>query len=117
MQHPERSVYNLESLKIAGQVSEQVHRSHGSVANISTGWKMAQICTYGALPILPEASVLQYAIECFEGIKVCRAYDGIEIRILDVANGFPRLRRVQRFSLDYSSTNIIASRVRICQYH
>jgi hypothetical protein len=41
----------------------------------------------------------------------------LEIRILEVANGFPRLRRVQLIPLDYSSTNIIVRRMRICQYH
>jgi branched-chain amino acid aminotransferase len=41
----------------------------------SRGWKTPEIRAYGPLPIMPSASVLQYATECFEGIKVYRGYD------------------------------------------
>ncbi|UKZ52856.1 hypothetical protein TrVGV298_006643 [Trichoderma virens] len=40
-----------------------------------TGWQAPEIRPYGPLPIMPSASVLQYATECFEGIKIYRGYD------------------------------------------
>ncbi|KAM0263169.1 hypothetical protein ACHAQJ_001324 [Trichoderma viride] len=41
----------------------------------STGWQAPEIRPYGPLPIMPSASVLQYATECFEGIKIYRGHD------------------------------------------
>lgn len=41
----------------------------------TSGWNTPEIRPYGPLPIMPGASVLQYATECFEGIKVYRGYD------------------------------------------
>lgn len=41
----------------------------------STGWQDPEVRPYGPLPIMPSASVLQYATECFEGIKIYRGYD------------------------------------------
>lgn len=41
----------------------------------ATGWNTPELRPYGPLPIMPSASVLQYATECFEGIKVYRGYD------------------------------------------
>ncbi|KAL7929186.1 aminotransferase [Trichoderma chlorosporum] len=41
----------------------------------SIGWQAPEIRPYGPLPIMPSASVLQYATECFEGIKIYRGYD------------------------------------------
>ncbi|RFU78336.1 branched-chain-amino-acid aminotransferase, mitochondrial precursor [Trichoderma arundinaceum] len=39
------------------------------------GWESPEIRPYGPLAILPIASVLQYATECFEGVKIYRGYD------------------------------------------
>ncbi|CAM1505921.1 Fc.00g115580.m01.CDS01 [Cosmosporella sp. VM-42] len=47
------------------------------------GWKIPQIRPFGPLPIMPSASVLQYATECFEGIKIYRGYDG-QLRLFRV---------------------------------
>lgn len=44
--------------------------------NDTTGWTSPEIWPHGPLPLMPSASVLQYASECFEGIKVYRGYDG-----------------------------------------
>ena len=43
--------------------------------NELSGWGHPEIRPYGPLPIMPSASVLQYATGCFEGIKVYRGYD------------------------------------------
>jgi branched-chain amino acid aminotransferase len=44
--------------------------------HISTGWAAPEIRPYGPLSIMPIASVLHYATECFEGLKAYRGYDG-----------------------------------------
>lgn len=41
----------------------------------TSGWNTPQIRPYGPLPIMPGASVLQYATGCFEGIKIYRGHD------------------------------------------
>lgn len=42
----------------------------------NTGWDAPELRPYGALSIMPTASVLHYATECFEGMKFYRGYDG-----------------------------------------
>ncbi|KAH6604486.1 branched-chain amino acid aminotransferase ii [Trichoderma cornu-damae] len=42
----------------------------------SAGWASPEIKPYGPLSLMPTASVLHYATECFEGLKVYRGYDG-----------------------------------------
>lgn len=42
----------------------------------ASGWAAPEIRPYGPLSIMPSASVLQYATECFEGIKAYRGDDG-----------------------------------------
>ena len=44
--------------------------------NETTGWSTPEIKPNGPLSLLPTASCLQYATECFEGLKVYRGYDG-----------------------------------------
>jgi branched-chain amino acid aminotransferase len=41
-----------------------------------TGWEAPELRPYGPLSIMPTASVLHYATECFEGQKAYRGYDG-----------------------------------------
>ncbi len=41
-----------------------------------TGWDAPRLVPYGPLSIMPTASVLHYATECFEGMKLYRGYDG-----------------------------------------
>lgn len=50
------------------------------VWNSSTGWGVPELKPYGPLSIMPTASVLHYATECFEGMKVYRGHDG-ELRL------------------------------------
>ncbi|KAI0973997.1 branched-chain-amino-acid aminotransferase [Xylaria arbuscula] len=40
------------------------------------GWAAPELRPYGPLSLMPTASVLHYATECFEGLKVYRGYDG-----------------------------------------
>lgn len=44
--------------------------------NITTGWQDPEIKPYGPLSLMPTASVLHYATECFEGLRAYRGYDG-----------------------------------------
>lgn len=43
--------------------------------NAETGWAAPQLRPYGPLSLMPTASVLHYATECFEGLKVYRGVD------------------------------------------
>jgi branched-chain amino acid aminotransferase len=47
-----------------------------AVWHASTGWEAPHLKPYGPLMLMPTASVLHYATECFEGMKVYRGYDG-----------------------------------------
>ncbi|KAJ4165075.1 hypothetical protein LMH87_006722 [Akanthomyces muscarius] len=47
-----------------------------AVWKAGSGWEAPQLRPYGALNIMPTASVLNYATECFEGMKAYRGDDG-----------------------------------------
>ncbi|KAK3996716.1 aminotransferase [Cladorrhinum sp. PSN332] len=40
------------------------------------GWSNPELKPYGPLTLMPTASVLHYATECFEGLKAFRGFDG-----------------------------------------
>ena len=42
----------------------------------SSGWDAPSLQPYGPLSLMPTASVLHYATECFEGMKLYRGFDG-----------------------------------------
>ncbi|KAJ0119285.1 branched-chain-amino-acid aminotransferase [Diaporthe amygdali] len=42
----------------------------------SHGWAAPELKPYGPLSLMPTASVLHYATECFEGLKAYRGFDG-----------------------------------------
>ncbi|POS70939.1 branched-chain amino acid aminotransferase [Diaporthe helianthi] len=42
----------------------------------STGWAAPELKPYGPLSLMPTASCLHYATECFEGLKAYRGFDG-----------------------------------------
>jgi len=44
--------------------------------NIQSGWGVPELKPYGPISLMPTASVLHYATECFEGLKVFRGFDG-----------------------------------------
>ncbi|KAG8168567.1 hypothetical protein KVR01_001316 [Diaporthe batatas] len=41
-----------------------------------TGWAAPELKPYGPLSLMPTASCLHYATECFEGLKAYRGFDG-----------------------------------------
>lgn len=41
-----------------------------------TGWAAPELKPYGPFTLMPTASVLHYATECFEGLKAYRGFDG-----------------------------------------
>ncbi|EMR66019.1 putative branched-chain amino acid aminotransferase protein [Eutypa lata UCREL1] len=41
-----------------------------------SGWAAPELRPFGPLSLMPTASVLHYATECFEGLKAYRGYDG-----------------------------------------
>jgi branched-chain amino acid aminotransferase len=47
-----------------------------AVWSASSGWAAPELRPYGNLSLAPTASVLHYATECFEGMKMYRGYDG-----------------------------------------
>ena len=47
-----------------------------AVWKAGTGWEAPELRPYGNLSLAPTASVLHYATECFEGMKMYRGYDG-----------------------------------------
>src|SRR5277367_1445902 len=47
-----------------------------AVWRVETGWDAPELKPYGPFTLMPNASVLHYATECFEGMKVYRGYDG-----------------------------------------
>lgn len=47
-----------------------------AVWKATTGWEAPELKPYGNFSLAPTASVLHYATECFEGMKLYRGYDG-----------------------------------------
>ncbi|KAK4150978.1 hypothetical protein C8A00DRAFT_45735 [Chaetomidium leptoderma] len=43
---------------------------------LGSGWSAPELKPYGPLSLMPTASVLHYATECFEGLKAYRGHDG-----------------------------------------
>lgn len=58
--------------------SETICTDHMITAtwSASAGWAAPRLQPYGPLTLMPTASVLHYATECFEGLKVYRGHDG-----------------------------------------
>ncbi|KAF2864154.1 branched-chain amino acid aminotransferase II [Piedraia hortae CBS 480.64] len=56
------------------------------------GWDAPELKPYGPLSIMPSASVLHYATECFEGLKLYRGYDS-RLRLFRVARNCQRMRQ------------------------
>ena len=44
---------------------------------LQSGWEAPHLQPYGPLSLMPTASVLHYATECFEGMKLYRGHDGL----------------------------------------
>ncbi|KAL9006418.1 MAG: hypothetical protein Q9188_000823 [Gyalolechia gomerana] len=67
--------------------------------NVKTGWHTPHLCPYGPLMLMPTASVLHYATECFEGTKCYRGYDGLLRLFRPDRNCVRMLGSAQRISL------------------
>lgn len=55
------------------------------------GWSAPELKPYGPLSLMPTASCLHYATECFEGLKAYRGYDG-RLRIFRPERNAARFR-------------------------
>ncbi|KAJ6169267.1 hypothetical protein N7497_002110 [Penicillium chrysogenum] len=72
---------NLRDVPLPGSPEELSH-SHCTDHMVTVkwtaanGWETPEVKPYQNLSIPPTASVLHYATECFEGMKVYRGYDG-----------------------------------------
>ncbi|KAL9106395.1 MAG: hypothetical protein Q9227_008596 [Pyrenula ochraceoflavens] len=60
--------------------------------NSTTGWQQPHLQPYGPLTLMPTASVLHYATECFEGMKAYRGVDG-RVRLFRPDRNCARLLR------------------------
>ncbi|KAJ5907532.1 Aminotransferase class IV [Penicillium taxi] len=72
---------NLRDVPLPGSPEEQSHSyctDHMVTVRwtVDNGWETPEVKPFGNLSIPPTASVLHYATECFEGMKVYRGYDG-----------------------------------------
>lgn len=65
--------------------------------NYNSGWQSPHLVPYGPLSLMPTASVLHYATECFEGLKFYRGYDS----------------RLRLFRPDRNCSRMLASATRI----
>lgn len=59
---------------------------------VEHGWEAPELKPYGPFSIMPNASVLHYATECFEGLKLYRGFDG-KLRLFRVDRNCQRMRR------------------------
>ncbi|KOS22645.1 Branched-chain-amino-acid aminotransferase [Escovopsis weberi] len=57
----------------------------------AAGWAAPELKPYGPLSLMPTASVLHYATECFEGLKVYRGFDG-RLRVFRPDRNCARMR-------------------------
>ncbi|PSK45215.1 branched-chain amino acid aminotransferase [Elsinoe australis] len=65
----------------------------------SSGWATPTIVPYGPLSLLPTSSVLHYATECFEGMKLYRGHDS-KLRLFRPDRNCARMNRsAQRVAL------------------
>ncbi|CRK36553.1 hypothetical protein BN1723_015100 [Verticillium longisporum] len=68
----------VPSEAVANSGTETICTDHMITAtwNATTGWAAPELKPYGPLSLMPTASVLHYATECFEGLKCYRGEDG-----------------------------------------
>ncbi|KAH8596334.1 putative branched-chain-amino-acid aminotransferase [Bisporella sp. PMI_857] len=61
---------------VANSASQCTDHMITAVWRNTSGWEAPELRPYGNLSLAPTASVLHYATECFEGMKMYRGYDG-----------------------------------------
>ncbi|CAK4026759.1 Branched-chain-amino-acid aminotransferase, mitochondrial [Lecanosticta acicola] len=62
---------------------------------VERGWEAPELKPYGPLSIMPSASVLHYATECFEGLKLYRGFDG-KLRLFRAQRNCQRMLKSAR---------------------
>lgn len=82
----------------------------------TTGWEAPEIKPYGPLTLMPTASVLHYATECFEGLKLYRGYDG-SLRVFRIRKNCERMRRsALRIALpDFEPAELEKLIIKLCE--
>ena len=82
---------------------------------LANGWSAPELKPYGPLSIMPTASVLHYATECFEGLKLYRGDDG-KLRLFRVNRNCERMRKsAARISLpDFPAEQLEALIKKLC---
>jgi branched-chain amino acid aminotransferase len=80
-----------------------------------TGWAAPELKPYGPFSIMPSASVLHYATECFEGLKLYRGYDD-KLRLFRVNRNCERMRRsCERIALpDFDAKELEKMIIALC---
>lgn len=68
----------VPDLAAANAGSETICTDHMIAATwkAGAGWSAPELKPYGPISLMPTASVLHYATECFEGLKAYRGFDG-----------------------------------------
>lgn len=68
----------VPALKSPELASQKICTDHMMMCNWTenAGWAAPHLKPYGPISLMPTASVLHYATECFEGMKLYRGYDG-----------------------------------------
>ncbi|KAE8381185.1 aminotransferase [Aspergillus bertholletiae] len=93
----------------ADSSDETICSDHMVVAtwHSSTGWSAPELKPYGPFTLMPTASCLHYATECFEGLKAYRGYDG-KLRVFRPDRNAARLNMsAGRISLPQADPNEI----------
>ncbi|KAF7549368.1 hypothetical protein G7Z17_g6430 [Cylindrodendrum hubeiense] len=74
---PESEQEQVPGLYDAARMTQRAMTAHMVQATwrAETGWESPEMIPYGKIGLLPTASVLHYATESFEGMKVYRGYD------------------------------------------
>lgn len=70
-----RPVPELGSPEMASQKTCTDHMIQAKWT-LEHGWEAPRLMPYGPIQLMPTASVLHYATECFEGMKLYRGFDG-----------------------------------------
>ncbi|KAJ5603340.1 hypothetical protein N7537_006296 [Penicillium hordei] len=90
-----------------------IYTDHVIVAswNVESGWSVPELKPYGPFSLLPSASCLHYAYECFEGLKDYCGDDGKLRMFRTDRNSHRLLMSAEWISLDHEFPPEIAAQV------
>jgi len=81
----------------------------------SHGWHAPQLRPYGPLTLMPTASCLHYATECFEGMKLYRGHDGALRLFRPHLNAHRMLFSATRIALPaFNPSQLLSLIVKLC---